>query len=97
MPPHETHVHPDGTLTVHLGQRELVLRQRYETCSIANDLLVAVWFLLGSFLFLDPATVEAGTWLFIVGSAELAIRPVIRLSRRVHLRKVGGHESAADF
>ncbi|MCH1865638.1 YrhK family protein [Nocardioides sp. CFH 31398] len=97
MPPHEAHVHPDGTLTLHLGHRELLLRRRYETLSIANDLLVAVWFLVGSFLFLDSATTEAGTWLFIVGSAELAVRPVIRLSRRVHLRRVGAHESAADF
>jgi hypothetical protein len=101
MPPHEEPPTGDGTLTLHLGREELVLRRRYETLSIANDLLVAVWFLVGSILFLDPATVETGTWLFVLGSAELAVRPVIRLSRRVHLRRHvrahGGHESAADF
>ncbi|AJQ96114.1 YrhK family protein [Gynuella sunshinyii] len=34
-----------------------------------NDLLIAAWFLIGSFFFLNDALVESGTWLFIVGSA----------------------------
>ncbi|GAA1905478.1 hypothetical protein GCM10009737_02890 [Nocardioides lentus] len=97
MPPHSAEKHPDGTLTLHLGREELVLRRRYESLSILNDLLIAIWFLAGSVLFFSAETTYAGTWLFVIGSAELAVRPVIRLSRRVHLRRVGGHESAADF
>lgn len=81
---------------------EVVLRQRYEVASILNDLLVAIWFIVGSVLFFSPATSTAGTWLFLIGSVQLAIRPAIRLSRRVHLTRHAGrakarHESSDDF
>lgn len=73
---------------IDLGARhELVLRGRYETISILNDLLIAIWFLVGSILFFREATTYAGTWLFVLGSAQLMLRPTIRLSRRVHLRR----------
>ncbi|MBN2680808.1 YrhK family protein [Acidithiobacillus montserratensis] len=32
----------------------------------------------------------AGVWLFVIGSAELLIRPVIRLVRHIHLQKMPG-------
>ena len=80
---------------------ELVLRQRYEIASILNDLLIAVWFIVGSVLFFSEDTATAGTWLFLVGSVQLAVRPTIRLARRVHLTRVhgaaGAHESDDDF
>ena len=47
-----------------------MIRRRYEALSIANDILVALWFLVGSFLFFSDATTYAGTWLFVVGSAS---------------------------
>jgi hypothetical protein len=75
---------------------ELVLRGRYETLSTVNDLLIAVWFLIGSILFFQESTAYAGTWLFVIGSAQLMIRPIIRLSRRVHLQRVrAAHDLAA--
>lgn len=79
----------DPDLDIHIGHDELVLRQRYEVLSIANDVLIGVWFLIGSFLFFQESTATAGTWLFVVGSAQLLIRPMIRLSRRVHLVRSG--------
>lgn len=91
-----------STLTFVLGRRELVIRRRYEVLSIVNDILVAVWFIVGSFLFFSNATTYAGTWLFVVGSFELLVRPVIRLTRQVHLQRLPGrpgaaHESGHDF
>lgn len=74
-------------LVVTIGHEELVLRRRYEVLSILNDILVAVWFIIGSVLFFSPDTTEAGTWLFLIGSIELLIRPVIRLGRNVHVRR----------
>ena len=81
---------------------EIVLRQRYEVASILNDLLIAIWFIVGSVLFFSESTTTAGTWLFLVGSIQLAVRPAIRLSRRVHLTRRAGrrkarHESSDDF
>lgn len=81
--------HP-APLTLSVGREALVIRRRYEVLSILNDLCIGVWFLVGSILFLDPALVTAGTWLFIVGSAQLLIRPLIRLANHVHLRRFPG-------
>ncbi|WP_308202698.1 YrhK family protein [Curtobacterium flaccumfaciens] len=56
--------------------------------------------MVGSVLFFSESTTTAGTWLFLIGSIQLLVRPVIRLSRRLHLGRVGrGNptESARDF
>ena len=92
---------PDPPLILHLGREELVIRQRYETASIVNDLLTGLWFLVGSYLFFSPSTTYAATWLFVIGSVEMLIRPAIRFARRVHLQRYhpsvpgigdGGHD-----
>lgn len=72
-----------------LGHDMLVIRDRYETLSIINDILIGIWFIVGSVLFFSAATLTIGTVLFLIGSVQMIIRPVIRLSRRVHLRRRG--------
>ncbi|UTW01571.1 YrhK family protein [Marinomonas rhizomae] len=47
--------------------------------------MIAVWFLIGSFFFLNDSLVESGTWLFVVGSAQLIIKPLIKLISLVHV------------
>ncbi len=90
-------------VVLRIGDEELVIRRRYEVLSIINDLLIAVWFIAGSVLFFWESTATAGTWLFLAGSIELAIRPVIRFSRHLHLRRLqtaprtNGTESDQDF
>ncbi|KZC98595.1 MULTISPECIES: YrhK family protein [unclassified Thalassospira] len=67
-------------------------RQIYSAYEIAYsviDLLAAVLFIVGSVLFLDDATVKAGTWLFIIGSVFFAGRPAVRLARELHLAGLG--------
>lgn len=91
---------PAPPLTLRLGREELVIRRRYEVVSIANDILVALWFTAGSILFFSEATTTLGTWFFLVGSLELLIRPIIRLSRRLHLARMhpdGPTEAGHDF
>lgn len=89
----------DKDIEFRIGHDEVVLRRRYEVLSIVNDLLIGLWFVVGSILFFSETTTTAGTWLFLIGSIELLIRPLIRLSRRVHIARVGGHgsETARDF
>ena len=67
-------------LTFTIGREELVIRQRWEVASIINDILIAVWFIIGSILFFNESTTVAGTWLFLLGSIELLIRPMKRRS-----------------
>jgi hypothetical protein len=79
-----------GSLTLHIGHDELVIRHRWEAASIANDALIAVWFIVGSVMFFFESWTTLGTWCFLAGSIELLVRPVIRLSRLLHLRRVRG-------
>ncbi|MFL3649753.1 MAG: YrhK family protein [Pseudoalteromonas sp.] len=57
----------------------MTIQRRYEALGAFNDFLIAVWFLIGSFFFLNDSLIESGTWLFIVGSAQLLIKPVLKL------------------
>jgi hypothetical protein len=89
-------------LIFQVGHEELVIRRRYEVLSTLNDILIGIWFLVGSILFFSEATTYTGTWFFVVGSVELLIRPGIRLARRVHLQRIpdaAGHppDAAPDF
>jgi len=83
-------------IVMRLGHEELVIHQRYETISIINDLLIGAWFLVGSFFFLSPSLTQVGTWLFVVGSIEMLIRPVIRFTRQVHLRRFQSDDAGLD-
>jgi hypothetical protein len=87
-------------LTLHVGDHELVIRKRYEVASILNDILIGLWFVVGSALFFSEQTTTAATWLFLIGSVQMLIRPSIRLIRRVHLAKFHPSlpaESSRDF
>ncbi len=92
-----------GPVIVHMGPEELVIRHRYEVLSIANDILIGIWFVIGSFFFFFETLTFAGTCLFVIGSVEMLIRPVIRLARSVHLRRYqesgsgGATETGYDF
>ncbi|MCR4514595.1 YrhK family protein [Aeromicrobium sp. 50.2.37] len=87
----------DDDLTLTVGRETLVIRQRYETLSIVNDVLVALWFLAGSILFFWESTTTIGTWFFVAGSVELLVRPLIRLVRRFHLQRAGDPSRRDDF
>lgn len=81
-----------------IGHDEIVLRHRYEVLSIINDILIALWFVVGSVCFFRAATETAGTWMFLIGSFQLLVRPIIRLVRLVHIRRVGsGLDSGQDY
>jgi hypothetical protein len=75
-------------LVLTFGHDELVIRRRYEVLSIVNDILIGLWFVAGSILFFSDDLATTGTWLFLVGSIELLIRPIIRLTRAVHLQRI---------
>lgn len=82
----------NNPLTLHFGHEELIIRRRYELLSIINDFFIAIWFLVGSILFLFPDYEKTAVWLFIVGSFQFLIRPTIRLIGHVHLQRVPASE-----
>lgn len=100
--PHERARSGDGggPITITLGREELIIRRRFEVYSILNDLLIAVWFAVGSVFFFFEPLYDYGIWLFLVGSVQLGIRPALRLSRRVQLQRITRgtpNEVARDF
>ena len=89
-----------SSLTIRSGPQELVIRRRYEAASIVNDVLIGLWFLIGSVFFFFDSLTRAGTVLFVIGSVEMLIRPVVRLARHLHLQRLhrgSAGVGAADF
>lgn len=93
----------DTAIHFHIGPEELVIRRRYETLSITNDLLAGILFVVGSVLFFSESTTYAATWMFLIGSVLFMLRPMIRFARRVHLQRwhaddpAATHETSMDF
>lgn len=75
-------------LDVDIGQDHIVIQRRYDALGAVNDMLIAIWFLIGSFFFLKESLTTDGTWLFIAGSAQLLIKPLIKLIGLIHVGKV---------
>lgn len=78
----------DQDAWIRIGREELIIHRRYEIISIVNDVLMALWFLVGSIMFFYQSWTYAATWCFTIGSAEFLIRPLIRLARSLHLKRV---------
>ncbi len=95
--PTERQSDPDALLKI--GRHEVLIRRRYEAMSIANDVLIALWYVAGSILLFWESTSLAGRWLFLMGGLQFLARPTIRLARRIHLRRWGrdGQYHGASF
>jgi len=92
--------HEGDAITLTLGNQEVVLRQRYELLSILNEIGIFLFFTVGSVAFYWHELFNVGVTLFVIGSVQLGIRPLIRFTRRVQLRKLTKgmpHEVARDF
>lgn len=75
-------------LELDLDQEHIIIQRRYEALGAFNDFLIALWFLIGSVFFLKDALVIDGTWLFILGSSQLMIKPIIKLTSLIHVKRV---------
>jgi len=87
--------HDDDNPQIHvsIGKRVLVLNHRYEALSILNDIFIGVFFTIGSILFFFSALETWAITMFLLGSIEFLLRPVIRLARRFHTQ---GHDEDPD-
>lgn len=76
----------DEAFEIDFEQRRVILHHRYEWAHILNDMLLAGWFLTGSIFFFYARLKTAGTWLFVFGSAQMMIGPLIRIAHKLHTR-----------
>jgi hypothetical protein len=67
--------------------REKAIKRFYDWLSIANDIMVGLEFVIGSIFFLPSEAKYStlGVYLFIIGSTQLLIRPMISIARRIHI------------
>lgn len=68
----------------------------YEIAHTAVDFVAAICFLIGSILFLWPVYEIPAVWLFIVGSVFFCLKPTLRLSREIHLWRMGRLDTLAE-
>jgi len=79
--------HDDDNPRIHisLGRRTVVLNHRYEALSILNDIFIGIFFTAGSVLFFFTDLENWAITLFLLGSIDFLLRPVIRLARRMNV------------
>ncbi|MBK0004755.1 YrhK family protein [Erwinia sp. S63] len=72
---------------IDIGTDHIIVERRYRALGAFNDLLIAMWFLIGSVFFFYNSMMNNGTWLFVAGSLQLLLRPVITLAELIHVRR----------
>lgn len=79
--------HNDDNPRIRIGGKRhvFVLNHRYEALSILNDIFIGVFFTAGSILFYFSSLQNVAIMLFLLGSIDFLLRPVIRLARRMHI------------
>lgn len=78
----------DYELLINLQKHRIVIHNRYEWIHIINDGMQAMWFLIGSIFFFYSSLETLAIWLFVIGSAQMAIRPIIRISHKLHRQEI---------
>ncbi|MGV3225044.1 YrhK family protein [Staphylococcus hyicus] len=64
----------------------------YKTLYQLNDVVLGLIFLIGSFLFFSDSTVFQGTVLFVIGSIQMIIRPLIAMIHDLHMAMIDRNE-----
>ncbi|AKG73044.1 YrhK family protein [Salinicoccus halodurans] len=79
-----------------IGSFGVFFNKRYHLLSTINDLMLGIWFVIGSVLFLFHQTQTIGTILFILGSVQLLGRPILKLLHGFFIRKESEKELEDD-
>lgn len=78
-------INKSADLNFNTPQRSERLTMIYKALYQLNDVVLGIIFLIGSFLFFSDSTVTLGTILFVIGSVQMTVRPLIALSHDLHL------------
>ncbi|WP_077325069.1 YrhK family protein [Virgibacillus siamensis] len=80
-------------LDIHVGTFELSFSKKYRYIALINDLTLGLEFLIGSAFFLYEPLKTAGVILFIIGSAQLLARPIIKIMHAIHFSHIKNEQS----
>ena len=70
-----------------LVKKRIEIRNRYETAHMASEIITAILYLAGSFFLFYPDLKVIGSIMFILGSIQMLVRSLIRMSYLVKLKK----------
>lgn len=76
------------SVEVRLGKYGLFFNKNYRYIFIFNEILLGIEFSVGSVFFLFESTKTAGIILFIIGSVQLLIRPILKILHAVTISDV---------
>ncbi|EFD93080.1 MAG: hypothetical protein BJBARM5_0237 [Candidatus Parvarchaeum acidophilus ARMAN-5] len=62
------------------------IERNYKILGLLNDFMIGFEFLTGSFEFLPGNSTVIGVYLFIAGSAQILIVPIIKIARDIHIK-----------
>ncbi|MFC0522899.1 YrhK family protein [Pontibacillus salicampi] len=83
------HHNKEEYVDIKIGNHDLFFKKTYEILYTLNDVLIGIWFLVGSICFYFTEPIKTwGVSLFVLGSVQLLIRPTIRLIHRTHLKRL---------
>lgn len=71
------------------SKKRLKIRSRYESAHLISEITTALLFLAGSFCLFYPEVKLIGTCLFILGSIQMMVRSLIRMSYMFKMKKWG--------
>ncbi|MCM3128420.1 MULTISPECIES: YrhK family protein [unclassified Paenibacillus] len=69
------------------SKKRLQIRNRYEIAHMISEIATSLLFLAGSFCLFYPEVKLIGTCLFILGSIQMLVRALIRMSYMLKLKK----------
>lgn len=70
-----------------LVKKRIEIRNRYETAHLASEIVTAILYLVGSFFLFYPDLKVIGSCMFILGSIQMLVRSLLRMSYRIKLRQ----------
>lgn len=79
------------SMEVKIGKYAIFFNKNYKYISIINEIMLALWFIIGSAFFFFESMKTAGIILFIIGSTQLLIRPILKILHAVSLRNLSSH------
>lgn len=84
-------MHNQKTYKVKVGKHILFFNKNYKYIFIINEVLLGIEFTVASIFFLFSSLKTAGIIIFIVGSVQLLIRPILKILHAVSLRRISNN------
>ncbi|SHM99175.1 YrhK family protein [Gracilibacillus kekensis] len=82
----------EGYVNCQMKKHSRFYKHIYNVIYTVNDIIIAIWFIIGSILFYFESIKTYGVTLFVLASFQLLIKPTIRLIHEVRAKKHYGEE-----